>query len=275
METFADYILKEENVGNKMEIVHYLSKREKIFFNQSVVFKTELARLFIENNNLDVDENMVLTACLLASCKKVDDYTNPEVIKTFAKNGAEYLSTLGFDKKFCRVCEQLNRYTGLEPREKEANVLEIVDQFGGLLLDRPERPGFKPDEALIVLKYRNFKDKENPYLNKLEDFVMFMDDVKIKENTEIKALEELVRLDRNCEDTNQFIKQVVNRFEPEVDKQILNRHKVEEQAQIKQSKDNSQRALFTEETRRKAMINMQKRRATEVVKDIEDRDLAI
>ena len=33
-----------------------------------------------------------------------------------------------------------------------------------MLLDRPERIAFKVDEALVLLEYRNLKDKDNRYL---------------------------------------------------------------------------------------------------------------
>ncbi len=49
METFAEYILSEDNYIKKMEIVYYLKKRTHIFFDNSVIFKTELARMFIED----------------------------------------------------------------------------------------------------------------------------------------------------------------------------------------------------------------------------------
>ncbi len=55
------------------------------------------------------------------------------------KKEPEYLRNLGFDERFCRICEQVNRYSGLEPREPEADILELIDQFGGMLLDRPEK----------------------------------------------------------------------------------------------------------------------------------------
>ena len=70
METFADYILGEKDYIKKLEIVYYLQKREHIFFDNSVVLKTELAKLFIEQMNIDVDKNLVITACLLYACKK-------------------------------------------------------------------------------------------------------------------------------------------------------------------------------------------------------------
>ena len=71
METFADYILNEKNLGSKMEIVYYLSKKEGIFFDKSVVFKTELLRMFLNGINTMLDTNVLLTASLLVNCKKI------------------------------------------------------------------------------------------------------------------------------------------------------------------------------------------------------------
>ena len=178
-ETFADYILSEKDWIKKMEIMYYLSKRINIFFDKSVVFKTELLKLFLDNTNLGLDENMLITASLLCNCKKVDNFSDMSKVKTYAKEGAEYLQTLGFDKKFCKICEQINRYSGSAPREPEADVLELVDQFGGMLLDRPERVGFKVDEALVLLEFRNLKGKENRYLEVFKDFVNRMEGIKV------------------------------------------------------------------------------------------------
>ena len=77
---------------------------------------------------------------------------------------------MGFSDRFCRICEGVNRYTIYENREKESDILELVDQFGGMLLDRPERIAFKVDEALVLLEYRNLKDKPNRYLEQFKDF---------------------------------------------------------------------------------------------------------
>lgn len=179
-QTFADYILSEKNWIKKMEIMYYLNKRGNVFFDNSVIFKTELLKLFLDNTpNLNFDENMMITASLLYNCKKVDNFTDMEKVKTFAKEGADYLRTLGFDDKFCSICEQVNRYSGMEPREPEADILELVDQFAGMLLDRPERIGFKVDEALVLLEYRNLKNKENKYLDIFKDFVNRMEAIKI------------------------------------------------------------------------------------------------
>ena len=89
-ETFANYILMEEDFVRKMEIMFYLKKKARVFFDKSVVFKTELAKLFIETMNIDVDKNLVLTACLLCNCKKPTDFSDLEKVKSYAKDGAEY-----------------------------------------------------------------------------------------------------------------------------------------------------------------------------------------
>ncbi len=156
METFADYILSEKNWGRKLEILYYLQKKTGIFYDNSVIFKTLLEKLFLDYAKLsDVDENEVITACLLCNCKKSNLPGDLSRVKLYAKEGAEYLSELGFSDRFCRICEGVNRYTISENREKESDILELVDQFGGMLLDRPERIAFKVDEALVLLEYRN------------------------------------------------------------------------------------------------------------------------
>lgn len=179
-ETFADYILSEENWIKKMEIVYYLQKRTKIFYDNTVIFKTLLTKLFIEKANITgIDKNLTITASLLWSCKKNLLPKDLSRLKSFAKDGAQYLAELGFDEKFCRICEGANRYSGLEQREKESDILELTDQFGGMLLDRPERVAFEPEEALVLLEYRNLKDVENRYLEEFKNFVTNMEEIKI------------------------------------------------------------------------------------------------
>ncbi len=177
METFADYILSEVNFIKKMEIVYYLQKREHIFFDNSVVLKAELARLFIETMKLDVDENLVLTACLLYACKKNIMSHDLDKIKRYAIEGAEYLEALGFSPKFCKICTEVNRYVDTENREKESDILELVDNFGGLVLDRPERKGYPIDEAMNLIENRNLKDKNNIYLDKFKEFICLKEGV--------------------------------------------------------------------------------------------------
>ena len=47
MENFAEYMLSAETLVEKMEIAYYLSKNQNLLFDKTVVFKTELARLFL------------------------------------------------------------------------------------------------------------------------------------------------------------------------------------------------------------------------------------
>lgn len=185
METFADYLLREKNLINKMDILNKLQRMLKersgitIFFNNTIIFKTEIARMFIEYSHIDIDENLVLTACLLCNCKKIDGPQSLESLHNYAKKGAEFLSTLGFDKRFCKICEEVNRYSGSSSREPESDILELVDNFGGMLLDRPERAGFTPEKAIMQMELETFKGKENRYFEQFKQFVNMMQEVEV------------------------------------------------------------------------------------------------
>ena len=56
--SFATFILEEEDWARKMEIMYYLAKKGTIFFDKSVLFKTEIARQFIEYMKIDVSKVM-------------------------------------------------------------------------------------------------------------------------------------------------------------------------------------------------------------------------
>ena len=202
-ETFANYILDEDkNMEEKMAIMCYLEKKLKdnpekhIYFDKGVILKTALTKMFIETMDLDIDENLIIAASLLCNCKKGQEPQKIGKVKTYAKEGAEYLETLGFDKKFCKMCEELNRYSGSNPREKESDILEVVDQFGGLLLDRPERSGYAPMDALVQIEHANLKDVFNRYLGSFRDFVERMENINIlveESNMRVNALKALAR----------------------------------------------------------------------------------
>ena len=64
-------------------------------------------------------------------------------------------------------------------REKEADILELVDQFGGMMLDRPERRGFPADEALVLLEHRNLKGLTNKYLIEFKDFINIIKEIPV------------------------------------------------------------------------------------------------
>ena len=179
METFAEYMLSETDFDKKIEIAYYFQRKTGIFLDNTVLFKTAITKLFIETMDIDVDENLLITASLLYSCKKVNNFQDIQSIKTCAKESAEYLSKLGFSDKFCTICMQHNRYNNDLKREKEADILELVDQFGGMMLDRPERRGFPIDEALVLLEHRNLKGLTNRYLPEFKNFINIIKEIPV------------------------------------------------------------------------------------------------
>lgn len=211
-ETFANYILNENDWVRKMEIMYYLEKKGNVFFDKSVILKTELAKLFINIMNIqEVDENIVITACLLCNCRKINNFSDISKVKSYAKEGARYLERLGFSKRFCKICEEVNRYSKSEPREKESDILELVDNFGAMLLDRFDRIAFKPDEALLLLEYRNLKGKKNIYLEQFTQFIEKMQRAHIGLNRSIEYLSKLMNTSRTTKVA------LVNAYNSEVD----------------------------------------------------------
>ena len=248
MDDFAEYILNEEDLISKMEIIYFLAPKLGINFDKSTIFKTEIARMFLKYTNAKVDNNLVLTACLLCNCKKIDDSQNMERIKTYAKDGAEYLAKLGFDERFCRICEGVNRYSGLKPREGESDILELADQFGGMLIDRPERIGFAPDEALVLIEHRNLKNEYNRYLEIFRNFVEEMEKVEIQGNVKNTVFERLQKLNRESKDIPEFVKEIAIDYSIRVDE------KLEELKEIaKKAKEQANRAMFSSEIEEKIL----------------------
>ena len=65
MEEFAKYILNEEDLISKIEIIYFLAPKLGINFDKTIVFKTEIVRMFLKYAKAKVDVNLVLTASLL------------------------------------------------------------------------------------------------------------------------------------------------------------------------------------------------------------------
>ena len=169
--TFAQYILAQEDYLKKVQIVYVLAQRENIYFDKSVVFKTDLLQAVIECMELDVDENEMITASLLCACKKDDSPSWQEKLETYGTEGAEFLKTLGFSDRFCKICEGHNRYNTQTNREYESDILEVIDNFGGMLLYRTERPAYSVEDAIVLLESRNLKNKNNKFLDTFKEFV--------------------------------------------------------------------------------------------------------
>lgn len=177
--SISERIMSEREFGKKIELMNVLKEKEGIFFDNTVIFKALITKMFIEVMNIEVDENEVVTAMMLCQCKKINNAQDIEKIKSYAKDSAEFLEELGFKKDFCLLCEQHNRYSNNYPRKKESDILELIDQFGGMLLDRPERVAFPIEEALILLESRNLKGCNNIYLEDFKKFINIAKEINI------------------------------------------------------------------------------------------------
>lgn len=253
MEEFAKYILNEDDWISKIEIIYFLAPKLGINFDKTIVFKTEILRMFLKYTKLEVDHNLVLTASLLCNCKKVDDAQKIGKLQTYAKEGAEHLAALGFDERFCKICKGINRYSGLNPREKESDILELVDQFGGMLIDRPERVGFNPDEAMVLLKHRNLKNEYNRYLEAFSEFVEAMEKVEIKGAVNTTVFARLQKLIRESKNVTEFVEKIALEYSPSVDEKLD-----ELEGIVVESRKQANRAMFTSESEEKILKHIKK-----------------
>ena len=262
MDNFADYMLNEEDLGQKMVIAYYLSKKTGIFFDKSVVLKAEIARIFMEYMDIDIDRNLVLTAILLCNCKKLDNAQRIGKLETFAKDGAEYLQTLGFSKRFCKICEEVNRYNGNENREPESDILEVVDQFVGLILNRVEREAFTTEEAIIVLKERNLKNIDNKYIDLFIQFIEEMEKVYIREIVDVPVIKKLVSLHNKEANVKTYIAILTNKYSKKIDNILIKKGKMDAKELFEEDntvteyeliEKKNNRALFSKEIANKVM----------------------
>ena len=260
MEDFATYLLNEEDVIQKMVITYYLSKKTGIFFDKSIVLKTEITKMFIDFMELDVDCNIVTTAMLLCNCKKVENAQKIGKLETYATEGAEYLSTIGFNERFCDICKGLNRYNTDYIRLKESDILELVDQFVGLILNRVEREAFSPTEALVILKERNLKYTHNKYLDKFIFFVEEMENVNIHDAIDVPVIKKLVNLHNKEANVKTYISVLGNDYIYKIQEAFDNYDKKENKEIIKKEEkkeevivNNKERALFSEEIANRIM----------------------
>ena len=237
MEDFATYILEEENLSQKMLITYYLSKKTGIYFDKSIVLKTQIAKMFIEYMQINVDKNLVLTAMLLCNCKKIENAQKIGKLETFAKEGAEYLSTLGFSKRFCKICEEVNRYSGSEQRERESDILEVVDQFTGLILNRVEREAFSTQEALVVLKERNLKYTDNRFLEMFTEFINDLENITIKETIDVP----IVHLHNKEANVKTFIATLTNNYSEKINEAIEKNMKKNAKKMLKEEPNEAQK----------------------------------
>lgn len=220
MEEFAEFILNEDDLISKIEIIYFLAPKLGINFDKSTIFKTEIARMFLKYTKVKMDNNLVLTASLLCNCKKVDDAQKIGKLKTYAKEGAEHLAKLGFSQRFCKICEGVNRYSEIKQREGESDILELADQFGGMLIDRPERVGFASDEALVLIEHRNLKSEYNRYLESFRNFVETMEKIEVPGAVNTTVFAKLQKLMRETKTLPDFVKSIATEYAPIIDEKI-------------------------------------------------------
>lgn len=268
MEDFATYILGEIDLSQKMLITYYLSKKTGIFFDKSIVLKAELTRLFIEYMGINVDENLVLTAMLLCNCKKTENAQKIGRLETYAKDGADYLSLLGFNKRFCKICEEVNRYSGSTPREKESDILEIVDQFTGLILNRTEREAFTTEEALVVLKERNLKYTDNRYIEQFTAFINDFEKITIKEKIDVPIIKKLVNLHNKEANVKTFIVVISNTYTDKINEVLKKQQKLKAKKMLADvEEENNQDELKTNMDKMKELVSSNKKSTRAIFSD--------
>ena len=96
MQKIARFIYGQKSFMRKVEMVYYLKKLNNLFFDNSVIFKAELARMFIDSMCLDVDKNLVVTSVLVYSLKKVNSPQERSRILTEKQRDKEFLQLFSF-----------------------------------------------------------------------------------------------------------------------------------------------------------------------------------
>ena len=91
------------------------------------------------------------------------------------------MRSLGFNDRFCKICAEHSRVgqNPNVPREKESDILELADQFGGLIMHRSDRIAYTVPEALEILVNKNMKDVNNIYLGQFQEFVDIMEGMEV------------------------------------------------------------------------------------------------
>lgn len=186
----ADEILKEKELIKKCELLYYFKKREDIFFDNSVILKAEILRIFLEEKKYKgIDISEMLTLCLIYSVKKINSPQEKLRMKLNKKENIEYIKSLGFSERFAK-----NATNYKEPEQDEedtrsnySKLLDIIDQFGGLILHREDRIAFPVEEALDIIEKKNLADSKNKYLY---DFVEFIKEKNVSKKSEMGLISE-------------------------------------------------------------------------------------
>lgn len=187
----ADELLEEKDSIKKCELIYYISKKEPILFNTAIMLKVEILRMFLDEMNYeDIDKSYMLTLALIYTAKKINSPQEKLRLKLNIQENIDYIKSLGFSDEFAK---DASRYK--EPDEGEedkrsryAKILDIIDQFGGMIVHREDRLAFPIPKALDILEKTNLKNSKNPYL---KDFVAYIKETDISEGPNLGVISDL------------------------------------------------------------------------------------
>ena len=115
--------------------------------------------MFIESMEIEVDVSIVSSACLV------------KALMSDVNDNSKLLESLGFEKRFIKICKETYERRDGEEREKESDILELADRMGDLMMDNEIRPGYSITAALYILKKKLLKDSGNIYLEEFDEFI--------------------------------------------------------------------------------------------------------
>jgi len=117
-----------------------------------------------------------------------------------------------------------------------------------MLIDRPERTAFNPDEAMVLIEHRNLKNQYNRYLEIFRGFVEAMEKVEIHGAVNTTVFARLQKLMRESKTITDFAKKILLEYSPSVDEKLdaLEGIQIQNNAQ-------SNRALFSAESKEKIL----------------------
>ncbi len=180
---FAKTIFRERELIKKVEVVcRYQKSTIDVFFDTTSILKAELTRLFIERMNIEeVKKDQLITACLVYAFKRTNSPKEIERIKREKEEDKEFLKLLGFDNYFCKICSEYNRYNESPnyEREKEGDILELIDKFVGLIMHRPDRLAYPVSEALDLIDMKILANIDNRYKNKFMKFIVSLEEIEV------------------------------------------------------------------------------------------------
>lgn len=186
----ADALLKEEDLIRKFEIMFYLQKKESIFFNTTSMIKAELMRMFLEEQKIpNIDISEMLTMSLIYTVKRIDSPQERQRMKDNKQENMEYIQSLGFSDEFAKNATYYKE--GDVPdaeRTVEEKILDIFDQFAGLISHREERIAYDIPQALDVLEKTNMASTSNEYL---PIFIKYIQEVDESEGAQMGVISDL------------------------------------------------------------------------------------